>query len=55
LRDALQRNAPLWSPTIWASIWPLLISGVVSIPLGLWVFGIAERYAKRTGKLKRNG
>ena len=55
LRDALQRNASIVSPTIWASTWPLLISGVVSIPLGLWIFGIAERYAKRTGKLKRNG
>ena len=55
LRDALQHNAPIWSSTIWASTWPLLISGLVSVPLGLWVFGIAERYAKRTGKLKRNG
>jgi ABC-2 type transport system permease protein len=55
LRDALQSNAPLWSPTIWASTWPLLISAVVSVPLGLWIFGVAERYAKRTGKLKRNG
>ncbi len=56
LRDALQHNAPIWSHTIWASTWPLLISGVVSIPLGLlWVFRIAERYAKRAGKLKRNG
>ncbi len=55
LRDALQHNAPIWSPTIWASTWPLLISGIVSIPLGLWVFSIAERYAKRAGKLKRNG
>jgi ABC-2 type transport system permease protein len=55
LRDALQHNAPIWSPTIWTSTWPLLISGLVSVPLGLWVFGIAERYAKRTGKLKRNG
>jgi ABC-2 type transport system permease protein len=55
LRDALQHNAPIWSYTIWASTWPLLISGIVSIPLGLWVFRIAERYAKRAGKLKRNG
>lgn len=55
LRDALQHHAPIWSPTIWTSTWPLLISGLVSVPLGLWVFGIAERYAKRTGKLKRNG
>jgi ABC-2 type transport system permease protein len=36
-------------------IWPLLLMGVVLIPLGIWVFGRAERYAKRTGKLKRVG
>jgi len=29
--------------------------GVVFIPFGLWAFGAAERYAKRTGKLKRVG
>jgi ABC-2 type transport system permease protein len=37
------------------NVWPLLIMGVVLIPLGVYVFGIAERYAKRTGKLKRVG
>jgi ABC-2 type transport system permease protein len=36
-------------------IWPLVIMGIVLIPLGVYVFGIAERYAKRTGKLKRVG
>jgi ABC-2 type transport system permease protein len=36
-------------------VWPLLLMGVVLIPLGIWVFGRAERYAKRTGKLKRVG
>lgn len=36
-------------------VWPLLISGLVLIPAGLWAFGVAERYAKRTGKLKRVG
>ena len=36
-------------------IWPLLVMGVVFIPFGLWAFGRAERYAKRTGKLKRVG
>ncbi len=55
LRAALQSNAQIWSPEIWSCTWPLLISGVVSIPLGLWIFRIAERYAKRTGRLKRNG
>ena len=28
---------------------------LVLIPFGLWAFGRAERYAKRTGKLKRVG
>lgn len=37
------------------NVWPLLLMGVVLIPLGVYVFGIAERYAKRTGKLKRVG
>ena len=36
-------------------IWPLAVMGVVLIPVGLWAFGRAERYAKRTGKLKRVG
>jgi ABC-2 type transport system permease protein len=34
---------------------PLLLIGALSIPIGMWVFGIVERYAKRTGKLKRSG
>lgn len=33
----------------------LFIAGVVSIPLGVRVFGWGERYAKRTGRLKRSG
>ncbi|QIN80316.1 ABC transporter permease [Rubrobacter marinus] len=40
---------------LWGSIWPLLIMGVVFVPLGMLVFGLGERYAKRTGKLKRSG
>ena len=36
-------------------VWPLVVMGVVLIPLGVYVFGIAERYAKKTGKLKRVG
>jgi len=36
-------------------IWPLLVIGAVSIPLGLAVFGLGERHAKRHGKLKRSG
>jgi ABC-2 type transport system permease protein len=33
----------------------LTVFGVILVPLGLWVFRAAERYAKRTGKLKRSG
>jgi ABC-2 type transport system permease protein len=36
-------------------VWPLVVAGVVLIPFGLWAFAHAERYAKRTGKLKRVG
>ena len=31
------------------------LMGAFLIPFGLWAFGRAERYAKRTGKLKRVG
>lgn len=34
---------------------PLLITGLITIPAGLYAFTRAERYAKQTGKLKRNG
>lgn len=40
---------------VWGDIWPLLIIGTVSIPLGLWVFRRGEVYAKKHGKLKRSG
>jgi len=40
---------------LWDSIWPLLIMGVVFVPIGLWVFELGERFAKRTGRLKRSG
>ncbi len=33
----------------------LVVMGIVSIPLGLLVFGSVERWAKSTGKLKRTG
>jgi ABC-2 type transport system permease protein len=40
---------------LWGYVWPLLVMGIILIPTGVFVFGLAERYAKRTGKLKRNG
>lgn len=36
-------------------LWPLVVMAALFIPLGIRVFGAAERYAKRTGKLKRVG
>jgi ABC-2 type transport system permease protein len=53
VRDAIIEGRGL--RTMWDEIWPLLVIGVVSIPLGLWVFTRGERYAKRHGKLKRSG
>ena len=41
--------------TLWPLIWPALFAGAVSIPLGLRLFVMAERFAKRTGRLKRSG
>lgn len=52
-RQALLQGTPTLQ--LWQYIWPTLLMGLVAIPLGLWVFGLAERYAKRTGKLHRNG
>ncbi len=52
-RAALQDGAGL--AELWSSIQVLLLMGVVFVPLGIWVFQIAETYAKKTGKLKRSG
>ena len=40
---------------VFGDLWPLVLMGAVLIPTGLWLFGRAEHYAKRTGKLKRVG
>jgi len=40
---------------LWPYIWPALLMGIALIPSGLWVFEQAEKYAKRKGKLHRNG
>ncbi len=52
-REALLNGAPTHS--LWPYVWPLLVMGVLFIPLGLRIFHWAEQYAKRTGKLHRNG
>jgi ABC-2 type transport system permease protein len=40
---------------VWDDLWPLILIGVVAVPLGLYVFALGERYAKRHGRLKRSG
>ena len=40
---------------VWADVWPLLIIAVLATPIGLRVFRVGERHAKKHGKLKRSG
>jgi len=40
---------------LWGDIWPLIVIGVVTVPLGIWVFRRGEIHAKKHGKLKRSG
>jgi ABC-2 type transport system permease protein len=53
IRAAILEGAAI--TTLWSDLWPLLVIGAVSIPLGLWTFARGERYAKKHGKLKRSG
>ena len=53
MRAALMDGADL--AALWPEVWPALLIGLLSIPLGLGLFVRVERYAKRTGRLKRSG
>jgi ABC-2 type transport system permease protein len=53
IRKALIDGIPL--NQLLYDVWPLIVMAVVLIPAGAWAFSLAERYAKRTGKLKRVG
>jgi ABC-2 type transport system permease protein len=53
MRDALLDGADL--ARVWPNLWPALLVGAISIPLGMRAFLWAERHAKRTGRLKRSG
>ncbi|HEY6399991.1 MAG TPA: ABC transporter permease, partial [Blastocatellia bacterium] len=46
-------GAPISAVT--SELLTLALMGIVMVPLGLWVFGHVERWAKKTGKLKRTG
>ena len=39
----------------WADAWPLIVIAIASMPLGLFIFHVGERHAKKHGKLKRSG
>ncbi len=53
IRAALLEGAP--TRALWPSFLTLTVAGVALTALGLRVFRQAEQYAKRTGRLKRNG
>ncbi len=53
VRRGLIDGAPVTA--LLGNVWPLIVMGAFFIPFGLWAFNRAERYAKRTGKLKRVG
>src|SRR5215218_3417931 len=53
LRDAILEGDGL--AAMGDELWPLVVIGAVSIPMGLWIFRRGEQYAKRHGKLKRSG
>jgi ABC-2 type transport system permease protein len=53
IRAAILDGAGLGS--LWGDIWPLIVIGIVAVPLGLLIFRRGEVYAKRHGKLKRSG
>lgn len=52
-RAAVLNNASVESQI--GNLFLLLIIGVLLIPLGFWIFHLAEKYAKRVGRLKRSG
>jgi ABC-2 type transport system permease protein len=53
MREALLQNRGVMDTL--PAIALLLGMGVVLIPAGLWIFGLAEQRAKRLGLLKRSG
>jgi ABC-2 type transport system permease protein len=53
IRDAILEGDGVYA--MGDELMPLVLIGVISIPLGLAVFRRGERYAKQHGKLKRSG
>lgn len=53
IREAVLKGVE--TTALWPRFAVLVASGVALMVLGVWVFDVAERYAKRTGRLKRSG
>ena len=53
MRAAMLQGASVTE--LWPTIAPLIVTAIVLIPVGMMVFGYAENYCKRVGKLKRSG
>jgi len=53
MRQAILEGASIGA--VWAELWPLIVIGLISVPLGIWVFQRGEVHAKKHGKLKRSG
>jgi ABC-2 type transport system permease protein len=53
MRAALLEGTPTLA--LGPAILPILILGALTLPIGIAIFGWGERYAKRTGRLKRSG
>ena len=53
MRAALLEGTP--TLRLGPSILPIIILGTLTLPIGIAIFGWGERYAKRTGRLKRSG
>jgi ABC-2 type transport system permease protein len=53
MRAALLEGAP--TAALGPYLLPILLLGVLTLPIGIAIFGWGERYAKRTGRLKRSG
>src|SRR5438270_8292838 len=48
LRAGLMNGQVIWSAAIWSYTWPLLLTAVICVPFGVYVFSIAVRHAKNT-------
>jgi ABC-2 type transport system permease protein len=53
MRAALLEGAP--TSSLGPSLVPIVVLGALTLPIGIAIFGWGERYAKRTGRLKRSG